>query len=127
VTHDQVARYLSVMDVAVAPYPALEDFYYSPLKLYEYMAAGRAVVASRIGQVAEVVSDGLTGLLHEPGDCEGLAQCIRRLRCDGGLKRELGKNARTACLRNTWSASAARVVDWVEPLLGRKALVSATG
>jgi glycosyltransferase involved in cell wall biosynthesis len=91
------------------------------------MAAGRAVVASRIGQVAEVVSDGLTGLLYEPDDGEGLAQCIRRLRSDEGLKREMGKNARTACLRNTWSESAARVVDWVEPLLGRKALVSATG
>ena len=41
---------LASMDVAVAPYPVLEHFYFSPLKLFEYMAAGRACIASRIGQ-----------------------------------------------------------------------------
>ncbi len=127
VPHEEVPQYLAVMDVAVAPYPALEDFYYSPLKLYEYMAASRAVVASRIGQVAEVVADGLTGLLYEPGDREGLIQCIRQLRSDESLRRELGKNARIACSKNTWSRNAARVVGWVEPLLDHKALVYATG
>jgi glycosyltransferase involved in cell wall biosynthesis len=127
VPHEEVPRYLSVIDVAVAPYPVLEDFYYSPLKLYEYMAGSRAVVASRIGQVTEVVADGLTGLLYKPGDREGLIQCIRRLRTDETLRRELGKNARIACSKNTWSQSAGRVVDWVAPLLDHKTLVYATG
>jgi len=123
VPHEEIPRYLAAMDVAVAPYPALEDFYYSPLKLYEYMAGGRAVVASGIGQVAEVVADGLTGLLYEPGDCEGLARCIRRLRSDDGLRSELGKNARIASSKNTWKHSAERVLDWIEPLLEHKALL----
>ena len=117
VPHEEVPRYLALMDVAVAPYPALEDFYFSPLKLYEYMAGSRAVVASRIGQVAEVIADGLTGLLYEPGDREALIGCIRRLRVDENLRRKLGQNARMACSKNTWRQNAERVVGWVEPLL----------
>src|SRR6266566_1502674 len=61
VTHEDIPRYLATMDVAVAPYPAIGNFYYSPLKLFEYMAAGRAVVASRIGQVAQVITDRVNG------------------------------------------------------------------
>src|SRR5215472_6619162 len=85
------------------------------------MASGRAVVASRIGQVAEVVADGLTGLLYEPGNQEGLIACIRRLRADQNLRRELGRKARMACSGNTWRQNAERVIDWVEPLLQRTA------
>jgi len=117
VPHEEVPQYLALMDVAVAPYPALDDFYFSPLKLYEYMAGSRAVVASRIGQVAEVIADGLTGLLYEPGNEEALLGCIRRLRADESLRRELGQNARMACSKNTWRQNAQRVVHWVEPLL----------
>ncbi len=117
VPHEEIPRYLALMDVAVAPYPALDDFYFSPLKLYEYMAGSRAVVASRIGQVAEVIADGLTGLLYEPGNEEAFIGCIRRLRSDESLRRELGQNARMACSKNTWKQNAERVVGWVEPLL----------
>ncbi len=45
----EVAGLLAAMDVAVAPYPNLPQFYFSPLKVYEYMAGGLPVVASRIG------------------------------------------------------------------------------
>jgi len=120
VPHEEVPRYLALMDVAVAPYPPLEDFYFSPLKLYEYMAGCRAVVASRIGQVAEVVADGLTGLLYEPGDKEALIGCLRRLRADENLRRALGQNAQAACSKNSWRQNAERVVGWVELLLKHK-------
>jgi glycosyltransferase involved in cell wall biosynthesis len=120
VPHEDVPRYLAAMDVAVAPYPLLEEFYYSPLKLYEYMAAGRAIVASKIGQVGEAVADGFTGLLYEPEDLEGLLGCLRRMRGDEKFRTELGKNARIACSKNTWNENAARVLSWVDPLLARK-------
>ena len=117
IPHEDVPRYLALMDVAVAPYPVLEDFYFSPLKLYEYMAGSRAVVASKVGQVAEVITDGVTGLLYEPGNQEGFIGCIRRLRADESLRKELGKNARMACSKNTWKGNAERVIGWVEPML----------
>jgi len=124
VPHQDVPHYLAAMDVALAPYPALDDFYYSPLKLFEYMAAGRPVVASRIGQVAAVVVDGVTGLLFDPGDRAGLANCVRRLRREPALRNELGKRASAACSRRTWSENAARLIGWVEPLINRKTLAT---
>ena len=122
VAHQDVPHYLAAMDVAIAPYPAIEDFYFSPLKVFEYMAAGRAVVASRIGQVAEVVVDGVTGLLFEPGNRAGLVDSIQRLQKDAVLRNELGRRA-SACSVRTWSQNAAQIIDWVEPLVNRKRLV----
>ena len=115
--HEDVPHYLAAMDIAVAPYPALDDFYFSPLKLFEYMAAGRAVVASRVGQIAEVVVDGVTGLLSEPGNVADLVGCIRRLRDNPALCKELGRNANAACSGRTWAQNAAAVIDRVEPLV----------
>ena len=120
VVHEDVPQYLAAMDVAVAPYPPLDEFYYSPIKLFEYMAAGRAVVASRIGQVAEIVVDGVTGLLYEPGDRAALVNCLRRLQRDAALRSELGRRASAACSEHTWSQNASRVIDWVDPLVNRK-------
>ena len=112
------------MDVAVAPYPAMGDFYFSPIKLYEYMAAGRAVVASRVGQVAEIIEDGVNALLYEPGDRAGFVNCLKRLQKDNALRMELGRRASAACSGHTWQRNVARVLDWVEPLLNRRRLVS---
>jgi glycosyltransferase involved in cell wall biosynthesis len=115
------------MDVAVAPYPPLDEFYYSPIKLFEYMAAGRAVVASRIGQVAEIVVDGVTGLLFEPGNCSDLVNCLQRLQKDAALRNELGRKASAACSEHTWRQNVLRVTGWVEPLVNRKRLVAVSG
>jgi glycosyltransferase involved in cell wall biosynthesis len=116
VPHGEIPQYLTTMDVAIAPYPALEEFYYSPLKLFEYMAAGRAVVSSRIGQVAEIITDGINGLLFEPGDRAGLVESIQRLRRNPELQTQLGRNATAACSQTTWIQHAVQVVEWVEPL-----------
>src|SRR5690606_38547242 len=72
---DAIPAQLRRMHVATAPYPAVagERHYFSPLKLYEYLAAGLPVVASRIGQAARVIEDGQTGLLVPPGDPAALA------------------------------------------------------
>lgn len=118
ILHEEVPRHLAAMDVVVAPYPAIEDFYYSPLKLLEYLAAGRAVIASRIGQVAEIITSGHNGLLVAPGDTGALAAALQRLRSDSTLRDTLGRNA-GATSTSTWSANAARVIQWVEPLVER--------
>jgi len=118
VTHQEVPLYLATMDVAVAPYPDLSKFYFSPLKLFEYMAAGRAIVASRLGQIAEVIVDGESGLLFKPGDVEDLVRCIRRLREDSRLRLALGKQASMTSRSYTWSKNVSQVVAWVEALVG---------
>ena len=77
-----------------------------------------------MGQVAEVLVDGVNGLLFEPGDRAGLVECIRRLQRDASLRQDLGRKASLACSKRTWTESAAQVIDWVEPLLGPKELVA---
>jgi glycosyltransferase involved in cell wall biosynthesis len=62
--------------------------------LVEAMAAGRPVVASRAGSIPEVVADGETGLLSEPGDATALAENLVRLLGDGPLRRRLGAAGR---------------------------------
>ena len=108
VAHEDVASYIRAMDIAVAPYPPVEPFYFSPLKVLEYMAAGRAVVASRIGQIAELIRHGETGWLVEPGDAAMLAAAIRDLGQDDAARRALGRNAAAEIAeRHLWSHRAA--------------------
>jgi glycosyltransferase involved in cell wall biosynthesis len=99
-----VPEILAAADVAVLPYPRLpKELWFSPLKLYEYMAAGKAIVASRSGQIADVIQDGLNGLLVEPGDVDDLARAIIRLLKSPSLRAALGQNARNQAVeRHSW-------------------------
>ncbi|MFO0974151.1 MAG: glycosyltransferase family 4 protein [Phycisphaerae bacterium] len=107
--HARVPRLLAAMDLAVAPYLPLESFYFSPLKLYEYLAAGLPVVASRLGQITEVITDGREGLLVTPGDAGELAAALSRLGRDPLLRRQMGGVARPVGLRRGWEDVAAEI------------------
>lgn len=110
---DEVPAFLQRMDILLAPYPAVEGFYFSPLKVFEYLAAGRPVVASRIGQIRELVQDGSSGLLVAPGDVQATAQACLRLIGDPRLRRALGAGARAAAEPHTWDANARAVLGRV--------------
>ena len=108
---DAVPGLLASMDAAVAPYPPQPEFYFSPLKVYEYMAAGLPVVASRIGQIEEAIRDGASGLLCPPGDAPALAGALLALADDPARRVRLGQAARRSVLAgHTWSAVAERIV-----------------
>lgn len=101
------------MDVGVAPYPDLPDFYFSPLKLFEYMAAGLPVVATDIGQISEVIKSGRTGILYRPGDPHGLAAAISGLRSNPDLCQELGRAGRKTVESHTWDRVVSNILDLV--------------
>ena len=108
----EVPGLLTSVDAAVAPYALASGFYFSPLKVYEYMAAGRAVVASRVGQLETVIRHDVNGLLCPPGDAAALAAALERLRCEPPVRARLGRAARATVLGNhTWDAVAARVLE----------------
>src|SRR5262249_3400525 len=112
VDHSQVPALLALMDVAVAPYPKLHDFYFSPLKVYEYMAAGLPVVASDIGQLPDVIRHGINGLLVPPGDAGALARALRQLATAPKLRKQLGQAARAQVTReHTWDKVADRLLS----------------
>jgi glycosyltransferase involved in cell wall biosynthesis len=103
---------LASMDVGVAPYPNSANFYFSPLKVYEYMAAARPVVASRVGQLEKLIEPEVTGLLVAPGDVAALAAGLERIRREPELGLRLGQAARAQVLRNhTWGGAVQRILE----------------
>jgi glycosyltransferase involved in cell wall biosynthesis len=115
VEHERVPALLDACDILASPHVPLEDgseFFGSPTKLFEYMAMGKAIVASRLGQIAEVLEDEKTALLVEPGDARALAQSILRLAKERELRESLGAAARSAATkRHTWAHNAERVLE----------------
>lgn len=111
VSPEQVPQLLALMDVAVAPYAAQSDFYFSPLKVYEYMAAGLPVVASQIGQLTDLIDTGVNGILYPPGDAIALAEALETLWRSPILRRSLGQAARQKVMQNhTWDAIAQKIL-----------------
>lgn len=116
VNPDEVPGFLATMDVAVAPYPALDDFYFSPLKLYEYMAMGLAVVASNIGQIQDVVKDAENGLLYEAGNVQSLAEKLEELASKPELRSSLARQARLTAEDHSWDAVLDKMLSTVNVL-----------
>jgi glycosyltransferase involved in cell wall biosynthesis len=103
---------LASMHVGVAPYPNGSNFYFSPLKVYEYMAAARPVVASRVGQLEKLIEPEATGLLVPPGDVTALTEGLERVRREPELGLRLGRAAREEVLRNhTWDGAVRRIFE----------------
>jgi len=112
---DGVAAQLQRMDVACAPYPAQSGFYFSPLKIYEYLAAGLPVVASAVGQVPEALDHGRLGQLVPAGDVAALAEGLRAVRDDFAWRTELRRENRMAAVsRHTWTAVVERALAFAE-------------
>jgi glycosyltransferase involved in cell wall biosynthesis len=113
VPQERVPALLAAIDIAVLPYPKLpKELWFSPLKLYEYMAAGKAIVASRDGQIAQVIRSGHNGLLVDPGDVGGLAQTMIHLIRDPSERDRLGGNARRQAIeRHSWDRYIRRLEE----------------
>ncbi|MBC6937458.1 MAG: glycosyltransferase [Chloroflexi bacterium] len=109
----RVPLYLSAFDVCAMPFPFTTHFAFfaSPLKLFEYMAAGRAVVASDLPAWADVVQDGQTALLTPPAPSHRPAAALRRLRDDPAQRDRLGQQAQARALEMyTWDARARAIL-----------------
>jgi glycosyltransferase involved in cell wall biosynthesis len=115
VDHARVPPLLDACDILLSPHVPLEDgseFFGSPTKLFEYMAMGKGIIASRLGQIGEVLADEETALLTEPGNARRLADAIMRLSASRELRERLGRAAREAAVaEHTWKHNAQRVLD----------------
>jgi glycosyltransferase involved in cell wall biosynthesis len=120
VPHDSVAAHVRAFDVAVLPYGAEGD-YFSPLELFEYLAAERPVVATEVGDVGHCVVHGESGLTYAPGDARALAGAISAMLSDrlwaSSLARAGRDHVRTY---HTWEGNARMVAQLAEKLSGRR-------
>ncbi len=120
--HEEIAAVIRQFDIALAPYPELDhSFYFSPLKLFEYMACGIPVVAAKVGQISELVQDGKAGLLYPPGDVGALTDACHRLLGDPRLRQTLGRAAAKRVLTHyTWDHNASRAVELARSLMAAR-------
>ena len=113
VAPEQVPDHLAGSAVAVAPYPEPttgQGHYFSPLKVYEYMAAGLPVVASAVGQLPGALEG--CGLLVPPSDPQALADALDALASDPRRRRELGRRARQEAVEHhSWSRVVTRALE----------------
>lgn len=117
--HCEVPAVLAAADVAIAPYPDMHGFSFSPLKLFEYLAAGVPVVASDVGQVHDVLAGGVYGALVRPGDPIALAEAIRARLADPLAAAAVARAAREHTLRHhRWEKRAEAVVSRIEEVVG---------
>jgi glycosyltransferase involved in cell wall biosynthesis len=115
VPHEQVAAYMQSFDVALQT-AAVE--YASPLKLFEYMGLGRAVLAPDQPNIREILRDGENALLFAPGDEAAFRAALERLCADPALRRKLGAGALASVEETplTWDHNAARIAAWSRAL-----------
>jgi glycosyltransferase involved in cell wall biosynthesis len=120
--HADVIERLRRWDAGVAPYLPLDDFYFSPLKVLEYMAAGLCPVASALGDIPALLGEGGRGVLVPAGDADGLATALVELARDRELAAELGRRAREHVLEaHTWDRNARVVLDALRAQAGELA------
>jgi glycosyltransferase involved in cell wall biosynthesis len=114
VAHPHAVELLACCDVCVSPHVPNPDgtaFFGSPTKLFEYMGLGRAIVASDLDQIGEVLEDGHTALLTPPGDALAAARAVVRLLDDEQLRARIGQAAlERAIERHSWDAHVGRIL-----------------
>jgi glycosyltransferase involved in cell wall biosynthesis len=115
VPHEAMPAALAAADVGVAPFdlsahkPLTLGFYWSPLKVFEYMATGLPVVAPAVDRIPRLVTHEREGLLYDPQHPGALAKALERL-MDGSLRQRLGSAARDRALHEySWSAHCRRL------------------
>lgn len=118
IDHQYLPEHIAAFDVAILP-----DFndYGSPMKVFEYMAMGKPVVAPRFSSLTDWIDHGVVGFLFEPKNTEELSKVIIALINDEVLRMKLGKQARDKVLKQyTWQGNAESVIDFYQRITNHK-------
>lgn len=115
ISREMIRYYLAASDILVSPQvpnPDSTPFFGSPTKLFEYMAMGKAIAASDLDQIGEVLKTGDNAILFEAGNTKQLTDAILFLASDPAIRNKLGKNAREAVVKfYTWEAHLQAILD----------------
>jgi glycosyltransferase involved in cell wall biosynthesis len=127
IPHADMPAHLAAADVGAAPFdadahePLSLGFYWSPLKIFEYMATGLPVVAPSIDRIPTLVGNGIQGVLYSPADRGGLAAALESL-TDASLRARLGRAARARAVADfSWSAHCRTLESAMGRALAQKA------
>lgn len=110
IAREDVARYVAAFDIALQP--AVVE-YASPLKLFEYLALGKAIIGPAQPNLMEILTDGQNAVLFDPKAADGMAGAIGKLTSDAALRQRVGENAKKTISDKqlTWRENALRAVE----------------
>lgn len=112
ISYEEMPNYIAAMDIVLAPYPNLNFFYYSPMKIFEYMACGKPVISTKIGQIAEIITDKHNGFLCEPDNIKQIIFNLNDLINSAKLRKAIGINARETIYNHySWLSRAGQLSD----------------
>ncbi|NNF67627.1 MAG: glycosyltransferase family 4 protein, partial [Gammaproteobacteria bacterium] len=120
VGRDEVAEYIACFDIALQPSVTP---YASPLKLFEYMAMEKAIIAPGTPNIREVLQDGVSAFLFDPADAGSMRGAINKLCNDPSLRARLAAGAKAEITRQrlTWDENAERIEQIASQLIAEMA------
>ena len=108
---EEIPAHLRTFDIAVAPYPAGEN-YFSPLKIYEYLAAGLPIVASAVGSIPAVLEGTDAATLVPADDTGALSAALQNLIDDAEVRHRMGAAARSEALaHHSWTSRCQEILE----------------
>jgi glycosyltransferase involved in cell wall biosynthesis len=117
IPYSEMPRYIASADVGLCLYEEVDfypGFYFSPLKLFDYMACGLPIVGSDVGQIRRVLAESGGGILTGT-DVDGVVDALRLLKRDRRLRQDMGGRGREAVIaRYNWDAVASRTEEILE-------------
>jgi len=125
VNYNEVPNYIAAADVAVAPYNPkgfkyMEKygFYFSPIKIFEYMACAKPIITTNVEIVRDIIKENQCGILVEPGNVDEIAHAIEHLLKDKKKAEEMGRNGRKAVLKSySWDKISGQIYESMKGIL----------
>lgn len=115
VPHEQIGGYIAAFDICLAPFNPVKHepfkkygYFFSPLKIFEYMAAGKAIISTNVGSLPRILGEH-RGILVPPGNSKALGEAIIDLINNPSKISELGQNARAFAEMNSWERRSEQI------------------
>lgn len=114
VSNNEVPQILVDCDILIIPRPrTLVTSIGYPSKLTEFLAMGKAVVGSDVGDMDKIIQNGQSGMIYRAGDQEDLIKCLLKLK-DGGFRERLGNEGRKTASKMSWNTLVCQLVDYLQ-------------
>jgi glycosyltransferase involved in cell wall biosynthesis len=119
VPYSEMPLYLSLFDIAAAPYAAEKNFYFSPLKVIEYLSCGIPTIATETGEMAKMFKSGENGLLIPSNTPDDIMAGITRLYKNPGLHEVIAGNSASLALGRSWRDNAGKIIEFAEKIISK--------
>lgn len=114
IPQNKVFGYLQEADILVAPYPFIDNFYFSPLKIFEYMSFGKPIITTKVGQMAEILNEELVCYV-DPSNLADLSNVFEKLTSDKVFSKMLADNCyKEFNSKYTWEHNFLKIYDFLK-------------